>query len=438
MNKPEGSFFDPSMAQEEQSLRFNKIAEAEVATKEELSSLPLTDQETLEFFLLRQDAQDQLDKLIRPADPSFLSLWQELQTDAHFQPILQDLLQSEVDEEDTDGTIKKEKNWLNNVNHPLFVAILENIYQRILQEKVNAKHARDQEKTPLLKEELKQIIPEVNSEKYEQIVSAVRRLFVGINPEDDITIFEASLSKERKFQLIADSENQNEGLKRALFRYNSAVGRNKDVLTGAWNRHAFKNYLNMVDEIDALMQTQTETQRPPGVGYAITTFDFDHFKTINDTYGHTAGDEALKAVVQAFQNYSGLRKFDFLFRQGGDEWALIMPLTDNQDINSVIYRIIQVFRDISQQFVDLPIHDKSGQEITHTITFSAGTQILMNQPQQQENSELQDLLDPNRADSELYLSKTQSRNRITISYTDEDGETISRSAILNRSVGNIS
>ncbi|MDO5561395.1 MAG: GGDEF domain-containing protein [bacterium] len=398
------------------------------------------DQEILEFLLLQRDAQDQSEKPIRgEADPKFQQIWQEVQAEPRFQKILAEFLQPSIVEElQLEG--KGLRNWLKDLNHPLFVAILENIYRRILQEKVNAKHVRDQEKTPLLQDALATIIPEVNAEKRSQIVEAVRQLFVGINPEDDVHMFEASLDKERKYQMILDSENQYEGLKRAFFRFNAAAGRNRDTLTGAWNRHAFHNYLEVVTDHDQGRFTlKSQEKRPQIIGYAVTAFDFDHFKQINDTYGHEAGDDALKAVTDAFKQSAKLRNFDFLFRQGGDEWALIMPLTNVQDVNKIFNRIISIFREISQQFVDLPIRNKKGEIIKRTITFSAGTRVLfMDRDHPQDEDSLQDYLNPNNADNELYQSKEQSRNRITLSYRDENGEIISKSAILNQEVGAIS
>ncbi|MBI5308303.1 MAG: GGDEF domain-containing protein, partial [Planctomycetes bacterium] len=54
--------------------------------------------------------------------------------------------------------------------------------------------------------------------------------------------------------------------------------------------------------------------------------DIDHFKNINDTYGHTAGDLVLQQVVKLMKN--AIRSSDIMARYGGEEFAIVMPTTD--------------------------------------------------------------------------------------------------------------
>lgn len=89
-----------------------------------------------------------------------------------------------------------------------------------------------------------------------------------------------------------------------------------DPLTGILNRRT----------LEAQTQAALDTARRHGQPLALAVIDADHFKSINDSYGHDAGDEALRALVGVLQN--NLRSGDVLGRLGGEEFALLMPLTD--------------------------------------------------------------------------------------------------------------
>ena len=65
--------------------------------------------------------------------------------------------------------------------------------------------------------------------------------------------------------------------------------------------------------------------------------DVDQFKSVNDSFGHLVGDEALKTVAEAMQNC--LRQTDILIRYGGDEFLLLMPQSRPNGVESVIRRV---------------------------------------------------------------------------------------------------
>jgi len=93
---------------------------------------------------------------------------------------------------------------------------------------------------------------------------------------------------------------------------------NRDALTGAFNKRYFDD--NLAKEAKKAQQVLAPL--------SMVLFDIDHFKKINDTYGHPAGDAVLKSVVDTVRTQ--IRQSDSLCRVGGEEFALILPNTPEQ------------------------------------------------------------------------------------------------------------
>lgn len=89
-----------------------------------------------------------------------------------------------------------------------------------------------------------------------------------------------------------------------------------DELTGLYNRRYFNDAIGR----------EVERFKRFGQRFSLVMLDVDHFKRFNDTYGHTAGDDALRTVASVLQNTA--RSFDHVVRYGGEEFALILPHTD--------------------------------------------------------------------------------------------------------------
>ncbi|NKZ38444.1 diguanylate cyclase [Oleiagrimonas citrea] len=116
----------------------------------------------------------------------------------------------------------------------------------------------------------------------------------------------------------------------------------EDPLTGALNRRA----------VLALLETELEsclrTQQP----LSLFVLDLDHFKAINDRFGHTAGDRALRWVVEKVRGL--LREGDHLGRYGGDEFIALLPRTGKKQAEVIARRIVQAVHDVAAREPSYP------------------------------------------------------------------------------------
>ena len=109
-----------------------------------------------------------------------------------------------------------------------------------------------------------------------------------------------------------------------------------DALTLIANRRHFEEYGKQIIDDD------NRTNRP----IALLIYDLDHFKSVNDTYGHDAGDECLRAVASAVNN--ALRdNNDFHARIGGEEFAIILPDVTKSELETITTRILNNVRHVS-------------------------------------------------------------------------------------------
>jgi diguanylate cyclase (GGDEF)-like protein len=101
----------------------------------------------------------------------------------------------------------------------------------------------------------------------------------------------------------------------------------RDALTGCYNRRAFESRFEMA----------VERSRRKGRGLGLIAFDVDHFKRVNDTYGHEAGDVLLRQLTVRVQSMT--REHDVLFRWGGEEFVLLLPATMPEEVLAVAERL---------------------------------------------------------------------------------------------------
>jgi diguanylate cyclase len=159
-----------------------------------------------------------------------------------------------------------------------------------------------------------------------------------------------------------------------------------DPLTGARNRRAMNDELKIA----------ASTYRRHGNSYGVLVMDLDHFKQINDSYGHQAGDQVLVDFVELIRGAS--RKEDRLFRFGGEEFLLLLPNTERAGLQAAAQHL--------QQQVAKHLKGPGGK-----VTMSVGGAIL--RPNEHWEALLQ------RADQRLYRAKGAGRDRIVIDDSNE-------------------
>ncbi|MDD2921391.1 MAG: GGDEF domain-containing protein, partial [Anaerolineales bacterium] len=135
---------------------------------------------------------------------------------------------------------------------------------------------------------------------------------------------------------------------------------------------------------------------------SVILFDLDHFKKVNDTYGHAVGDAVLRRVVQVAR--AELRSSDVIGRYGGEEFVVIMPMTSAQQAYQLAERIRAAVE-------SLRVPTQKGDV---AVTVSLGIAELLRLPYMPngEAESLDDLV--RRADEAMYAAKNSGRNRIIV------------------------
>ena len=162
-----------------------------------------------------------------------------------------------------------------------------------------------------------------------------------------------------------------------------------DGLTGLGNRAA----------LDECLAEKSSNFEKDGFCFSLAILDLDHFKKINDEYGHRVGDQILAAAAGTFARIS--RPCDQLFRYGGDEFVAVVPGEDESDAVRVIERMVDAVRGIS---LELPEGEVG-------LTCSAGIVNPAEVPSLVEINQVLEL-----ADRALYQAKRTGRNR-AVSYS---------------------
>jgi diguanylate cyclase (GGDEF)-like protein len=162
----------------------------------------------------------------------------------------------------------------------------------------------------------------------------------------------------------------------------------RDGMTGLYNRRAFN---------ELLTQAVAREDRQGG-RFGLLLLDLDHFKKLNDTYGHPAGDAALKSAAEVLKRH--LRKGDLAARFGGEEFVAILPASDETGATHLAERVREAVQGSRLVF--------EGAKIQMTASFG-----LAVWPRDAKDPE--DLLAA--ADRALYAAKQAGRNRVVVAST---------------------
>jgi diguanylate cyclase (GGDEF)-like protein len=170
----------------------------------------------------------------------------------------------------------------------------------------------------------------------------------------------------------------------------------RDALTGLYNRRA----------LDGALGREWSRFKRSGQAFAVLMIDIDHFKQVNDTHGHAAGDRVLQEVAQYVRNAS--RTLDMAVRYGGEEFLVLMPLCDADGACVVAERVRAA---VQAQEITLAAHTGGAGASTLRVTASVGVAAA-------DKTDAGSAALLARADAALYAAKHAGRNRVEVSLTD--------------------
>lgn len=156
-----------------------------------------------------------------------------------------------------------------------------------------------------------------------------------------------------------------------------------DPLTGVWNRSSMQQKLS--EEYSRMLRG--------GQPSALCMMDLDHFKSINDNYGHVAGDKVLQSATEVAKKR--LRTYDSIFRYGGEEFLFCLP---NISVDVATTAMDRIRADLEESIVTV----SDGTEVRYTASF--GVTPFLPDLSLEENIET--------ADRALFCAKAQGRNRV--------------------------
>ncbi|HEY1919731.1 MAG TPA: GGDEF domain-containing protein [Streptosporangiaceae bacterium] len=179
-------------------------------------------------------------------------------------------------------------------------------------------------------------------------------------------------------------------LQRSLRHAQLAAASRVDQKTGLLNAVTWQREAHL--EITRASRTRTPL--------ALAMIDVDHFKRVNDTYGHLAGDAVLAALSATMR--AVLRDYDLIGRFGGEEFAVLLPQTTAEDAERIVERLRKKLSQIIVPAIN------GGEQVPLQVTVSIGVAML-----ESSRRDLDEMIAA--ADAEMYHAKARGRNRISVS-----------------------
>lgn len=226
-------------------------------------------------------------------------------------------------------------------------------------------------------------------ERWSQDVAAGRR--EAVSPQEIQTLLGRSAGLQ---QIVATLQNDLETSRREVEQLRKEVSRAReealiDGLTGLTNRRGF----------DAKLATYLAETHAETVGPSLLIADIDHFKRINDTYGHLFGDKVIRSIATILRD--NVKGQDLAARYGGEEFVVLLfdtPLTGAQILAERIRRCVEASR----------IKRTGDNQVLDNLTISLGVACRL------PGESVESLIA--RADAALYQSKQNGRNRVTVAH----------------------
>jgi len=220
---------------------------------------------------------------------------------------------------------------------------------------------------------------------HQQLHDSAKRLLTGRELDGEIDSAEFDMMALRAESFFAQLRR----LERAFRTARSDV----DPLTGTYNRQTMMGDLN--SERERAIRTQVPT--------ALALVDLDHFKSVNDSYGHQAGDIVLQAIAGILQSH--VRPFDKVYRYGGEEFLICLPNADMKQCARVLERLRRVIE-------ASPVSIKDGTLLSVTASIGAAPMT--------KSRTVEQIIE--KADKALYAAKEGGRNRVRV-WRNPDGQT---------------
>lgn len=232
----------------------------------------------------------------------------------------------------------------------------------------------------------------MQSEKATSLVQLQQLVSKNLKVITDSMLQKEELEREEKTMLL-DSlnimENRLAEVEKTATNYKKSLSEQRfkslqDALTKLPNRAAF----------DERMEVEFRRWKRYGHSLCLAVIDIDHFKRINDTFGHSAGDRTLRVIAQSLRKT--LRTTDFIARFGGEEFVVLIPEASINIIEGPLNKVRESIKRIPFKFKDQSVQ----------ITISIGATVF------NEGDSAQVVFD--RADAALYEAKNSGRDRVVL------------------------